>query len=115
MRERPRPHLPETVKLGDIFNANDGVGHGKRRRSNGWRVASAGFDLRRVILSALSAQFHPRLARWILEGFQQYSLQYVYDKEMWKDGGGEEHHPTESEEFPEHPASGMSKCLSFWL
>jgi hypothetical protein len=30
MRERTRPHLAETVELGNIFNANNGVGHGKR-------------------------------------------------------------------------------------
>jgi hypothetical protein len=48
-----------------------------------------------------------------LESFQKYSFQYVYDKEMWKDGGGEEHHPTESEDFPEHLASGMSNASRF--
>ena len=67
----------------------------------------------RVIFSELSGQFHPRLARGVLEGFQQYSLQYVYDKEMWKDGGGEEHHPNESEDCLEHPASGMSSASRF--
>ena len=30
VRQRPHPHLPEAVELGYIFNANDGVGHGKR-------------------------------------------------------------------------------------
>jgi uncharacterized protein YjlB len=38
MRQRPRAHLAEAVELGDVFNANNGVGHGKRRRSNEWRV-----------------------------------------------------------------------------
>jgi hypothetical protein len=30
MRQRPRADLPETVELGDVFNANNGVGHGGR-------------------------------------------------------------------------------------
>ena len=27
MRERPRPHLPEAVELGDFFNSNDYITH----------------------------------------------------------------------------------------
>jgi hypothetical protein len=27
MRERTRPHLPETVELGDVFNSNDYITH----------------------------------------------------------------------------------------
>jgi hypothetical protein len=30
MRERPRADFTEAVELGDVFNANDGVGHGTR-------------------------------------------------------------------------------------
>jgi hypothetical protein len=33
--------------------------------------------------------------------------------EMWKDDDGGEHHPTESEDFPEHLASGMSNASHF--
>jgi len=44
MSERPRPRLPEAIELGDIFNANDGFGHGNRRRSNGWRVTGGGLE-----------------------------------------------------------------------
>ena len=39
MRERPRPHLTETVELGDFFNTNDGVGHGTWSRVVEGRVA----------------------------------------------------------------------------
>jgi hypothetical protein len=42
MRERPPAHLPETVEFRYIFNADNGVGHGKRLRSNGWRGSRAG-------------------------------------------------------------------------
>ena len=67
----------------------------------------------RVIFSELLARFHPRLARGALENFQRYSLQYVYDMEMWKDDGGGEHHPTESEDFLEHLASGKSNAVRY--
>ncbi len=29
MGQRPRPHLTQTVELGDVFNANNGFGHRK--------------------------------------------------------------------------------------
>ena len=45
MRERTSAHLPETVELGDIFNANNGVGHGGRVEWRGARVE--GFGRRR--------------------------------------------------------------------
>jgi len=31
MRERTRPHFGEAVELGEVFNANYGVGHGKKK------------------------------------------------------------------------------------
>jgi hypothetical protein len=27
MRERPRANLAEAIELGDVFNANNGIGH----------------------------------------------------------------------------------------
>ena len=76
MRQRPRPHLTETVELGDVFNANYGVGHGGRVEWS--RVESRGLAegvelsgwLRAIIFSELSAQFRPRLARGISAGFR---------------------------------------------
>ena len=32
MRQRPGADLPEAIELGEVFNANDGVGHGKWSR-----------------------------------------------------------------------------------
>ena len=41
MRQRAGADFAKAVELGDVFNANNCVGHGKRRRSNEWQVIVA--------------------------------------------------------------------------
>jgi hypothetical protein len=37
----PRPDLPETIELGYIFNANNGVGHRAEEVASGeWRITA---------------------------------------------------------------------------
>lgn len=49
MRQRPGADLAEAIELGEVFNANDGVGHGEWSRGGegrgveGWSPSSVYF------------------------------------------------------------------------